>query len=199
MDADGSNQVNLTNDPEGDYYFPVWSPDGKQIYVRDSAIWLMNADGSSQTAIATGSPSYVPERAPAWSPTGDRIAFTSTRSSTSQVWVMPASGGAPVQMTFESGGAFDPVWSADGTSILYSTSYGMMIVRSVKLATGEVTTYASGTTDLGQPACGASMCLVVSGAYGAIGDIIGYTSAGAQPKVLVSRGSNDVHPAVLVP
>src|SRR5437773_11011085 len=31
MAADGSNQTNLTNNPAGDYYTPVWSPDGKRI------------------------------------------------------------------------------------------------------------------------------------------------------------------------
>jgi Tol biopolymer transport system component len=112
---------------------------------------------------------------------------------------MAASGGSPVQLTFESGGAFDPVWSADGATVLYTTSNGTMVVRSVNVATGATTTYASGTSDLGQPSCAATMCLVVSGAYGSTGDIIGYTSAGAQPKMLVSRGSNDVHPAVLMP
>lgn len=200
---DGSNVVRLTSSPSLDEQAALHPAASRIAFVSARSgtprLWAMNADGSDQVALVTGSPSYVPERAPAWSPTGDRLAFTSTRTGTSQVWMMPAAGGVPVQITFESGGAFDPVWSADGTAVLYTTSYGMMVLRSVNVSTGEVMTYASGGADLGQPSCGASMCLVVSGAYGSAGDVVAYTAAGSQPKAVVTRSGNDVHPAVLVP
>ena len=49
MDADGSNQVNLTNHPDFDG-FPAWSPNGQQIAfgtTRDvsTEIYVMDADG----------------------------------------------------------------------------------------------------------------------------------------------------------
>ena len=52
MNADGSNQVNLT-DNLGDDWEPTWSPDGKKIaFVSDrddnKEIYIMNADGSGQ-------------------------------------------------------------------------------------------------------------------------------------------------------
>src|SRR5262245_49125199 len=53
MNADGSGQTNLTNNPASDAG-PAWSPDGRQIAFgsfRDGngEIYVMNADGSGQT------------------------------------------------------------------------------------------------------------------------------------------------------
>src|SRR5207244_10763977 len=56
MSADGSNQVNLTNDPADDYT-PNWSPDGTKIaFARwpgsgGGEIYVMNADGSGQSRL----------------------------------------------------------------------------------------------------------------------------------------------------
>ena len=52
MDADGSNQTNLTNSPAWDMV-PTWSPDGSWIAFQsdrdgDDEIYVMDADGSSQ-------------------------------------------------------------------------------------------------------------------------------------------------------
>ena len=81
MDADGTNQRNLTNHPEYDS-FPDWSPDGKQIVFVSSRgyngrkgissnLFVMSPDGDNIKQItklkwATG---------PRWSPDGKRIAF----------------------------------------------------------------------------------------------------------------------------
>ncbi len=61
MDADGSNQRNLTNNTADDLG-PAWSPDGTKIAFsseRDgnSEIYIMNADGSNQTRITNTSAS----------------------------------------------------------------------------------------------------------------------------------------------
>jgi Tol biopolymer transport system component len=57
MNADGSNQRNLTNNTANDLG-PAWSPDGSKIAfssLRDgnSEIYIMNADGSNQVRITT--------------------------------------------------------------------------------------------------------------------------------------------------
>ena len=69
MDADGSNQTNLTSSPAVDE-FPSWSPDGSMIAFTsdrdgDYEIYVMDADGSNQTNI-TNSAAYNKE--PSWSP-----------------------------------------------------------------------------------------------------------------------------------
>ena len=47
MNADGSDQKNLTNSPAWDYN-PAWSPDGRITFISEGGIWIMNADGSNQ-------------------------------------------------------------------------------------------------------------------------------------------------------
>ena len=82
MNADGSNQTRLTNDPSFDMA-PSWSPDGKKIafyslrndvppekderwwYEMNAEIYVMNADGSEQKNI-TNNPAY--DGYPFWSP-----------------------------------------------------------------------------------------------------------------------------------
>ena len=65
MNADGSGQVNLTNNSAADRH-PSWSADGAKIaFTRGNDIFVMNADGTGQTGVVT-SPGRNWE--PAWKP-----------------------------------------------------------------------------------------------------------------------------------
>ncbi|MFC4405207.1 S9 family peptidase [Haloarchaeobius iranensis] len=61
------------------------------------------------------------DAAPRWSPSGDRLAFTSTRGEgdRSQLWVVPADGGEARQVTSVVGGVAAPVWSPDGSRVAF--------------------------------------------------------------------------------
>lgn len=81
MNADGSEQTRLTNNPKVDNW-PNWSPDGKRIAFtsyRDgnAEIYVMNADGSGQMQLTDNPASDL---WPVWSPDGSRIAFVSDRN-----------------------------------------------------------------------------------------------------------------------
>jgi len=72
MNADGSEQTNLTNNPNSDAS-PSWSPDGKKIAfesARDGGfeIYIMNADGSGQTILTNNPAQKWQDWHPRWSP-----------------------------------------------------------------------------------------------------------------------------------
>jgi dipeptidyl aminopeptidase/acylaminoacyl peptidase len=162
-------------------------------------LWIVDTLGASPVALTTGSPSFVPERAPAWSPSGDRIAFTSTRTGTSQVWLVSATGGDAVQLSHESGGAFDPAWSADGSAIYYAATSGVPRIMKAVVATGETTLAAEDAQGLGQPACDAHACVAVRRPYTGDGDIVAFGPEPGSAVPVITRAGADRHPSVLSP
>jgi uncharacterized protein YjdB len=59
---------------------------------------------------------------PAYSPDRTRIAFSSNRAGSFDIWVMDADGGDLVRVTSDSGDQSEPVWTPDGKRIVYTTS-----------------------------------------------------------------------------
>jgi TolB protein len=124
MNADGSNQRQLTFDPQPKDQVPDWSPDGSKIaYLVDTHgiadmgnswgdIWVMNADGSGQHPITSGATYY----GTAWSPDGSRIATLDFPSRT--VYTLNASDGSDPQAVHPGPGLqFVPGWQPRGTDL----------------------------------------------------------------------------------
>jgi WD40 repeat protein len=118
MEADGSNQVRLTDQAYDNA--PDWSPDGARIAFtssRDGAtdIWVVNADGSGAVNLTA---SGQTEGSPSWSPDGQWIAF----SRDWEIWIMNADGTGQVRLTND--GFIDgaPAWSPDGALIAFTSN-----------------------------------------------------------------------------
>ena len=146
MNADGSDERNLTNAP-GDDFDPDWSLDGAKIAFvsnrTDQAhIWVMDADGSNQRQLTQESSGGL---APRWSNDGTKIVYTRGGS----LDVMNADGsGVEVVMEAEPeqtaapcrAGAFAGGWSPEDDVITY---YSASVSRQI----GQVCTIKAGGSD----------------------------------------------------
>ena len=87
---------------------------------REGDIYSVCADGNDPLRL-TDDPAY--DGQPAWSPDGERIAFTSARSGESHIYVMDADGANPEQATTDLQNDL-PIWLPDGMQIAFRTTDG---------------------------------------------------------------------------
>ena len=125
IDADGTDEHDVSNDPTGPDIQPAWSPDGSQIvFVKQnfdgtSAIWVMNADGSGQQQLTDAATINVH---PNWSPDGAKIAFASDRDGNFEIYSIAPDGSNARRLTFTTTQQEDnPNWSPDGLRLAYDS------------------------------------------------------------------------------
>ena len=135
----GGEPLRLTRG-SGDKHEPAFSPDGTTIAFRsewqNGAIYVVPALGGQATMIA-------PEgRRPQFSPDGNWIAYYAgspflgtcfTSSNICRIYIAPSVGGAPRQLRSDFAAALHPVWSPDGSHLLFlgKPAGGLLVEKGI--------------------------------------------------------------------
>lgn len=132
-DTSGSEKMSRVTDRG---FNPTWSPNGKLLlYASESVDEPSTRRGISNLFTAdvqTGEQQQISEIdavQPSWSPNGERIAFWSVMkdgklSGQRDLWTIAADGSDAVQLTNDLAVDWNPVWTADGTYLLFASNRG---------------------------------------------------------------------------
>ncbi len=120
-------------------------------------LWRSKLDGSSRTQLT-----YAPMQVhmPSWSPDGTQIAFMASRPGRPwKIFVIPAGGGTPQEVTAGDRNQGDPTWTPKGDSIVFAgmpwLEYGTVSgpnIHLVDLKTSQISD-VSGSENLFSPRC----------------------------------------------
>jgi len=136
-----------------------FSSDGERlVFERGEEIWIARSDGGDPRKV-----SGVPElstsidRRPVLSPDGGRIAYFQAKfGPNGDIWVIPAAGGQPRQVTNDTRMASAPMWTPDGNWIVYSSARrGSRTLWRVRPSGGDPEPVTTGTGEDHDPAISA--------------------------------------------
>ena len=130
INPDGTGEQVFLADPPRRVH-GSWSPDGKQVVYLTGVggpppeLAVVNADGTNDHLITNNG---FREMDPRWSADGTKITFWAEPVPTGQfdfhIFVVDAAGGTPTQLT-NTGINRYPVWSPDGTKIMWQGTGGL--------------------------------------------------------------------------
>src|SRR4029453_2664751 len=102
-----------------------------EVTLWNSEIMVMSAEGGDAANLSREA--YF-DGWPAWSPDGQKIAFSSDRSDAYHIYVMNADGSAPLEVTDGSFTDVRPQWLPDGSALVFNREHdGRVELMQVRL------------------------------------------------------------------
>jgi Tol biopolymer transport system component/DNA-binding winged helix-turn-helix (wHTH) protein len=109
-----------------------WSPNGKWLVISDKpsanepfSLYLISPENGDKHRLTTPPSSVIGDCSPAFSPDGKWLAFVRVISAVvGEVYLVPADGGQPRQLTFSNEGISNLTWTPDGREIVFCSRYG---------------------------------------------------------------------------
>ncbi len=131
---------------------PALSPDGKHVVFEAlNQIWLLEIGGK---AAALSHDSFH-KQSPVWSPDGTRIAYSSDKGGTANIYVLDLATRSEQRVTdLRDAAAVDPVWSPDGKKLAFQHQDGTTYL--VDLASREIKEAIKTTYEPGKPSWSAN-------------------------------------------
>jgi TolB protein len=134
-------EVRRLTDGPGVNELPSWSPDGERLaFIRGDpagepyGVYVIGADGRGLAKIS--GEVLAEESRPGWSPDGARIVFSGYAASElpvrdnfvqTDLYVVDVEGGKTTRVTGGETVDFDPVWSPDGSRIIFVRAKGLRV------------------------------------------------------------------------
>jgi len=159
VSALGGEERPLAPCGDAEYRRVAWSPDGRWLALsrRDTrgvlALELLSPETLERRPVTRAPDGFLGDTSPAFSPDGQTLAFTRNRTDgVNDIYRVAISGGDPVRLTFDDRDTMGSDWSADGRSILFSSSRaGIYSLWRVPSKGGEPSWVAGGGIKMKHP------------------------------------------------
>jgi Tol biopolymer transport system component/DNA-binding winged helix-turn-helix (wHTH) protein len=151
-----------------DFIRLAWSPDGRWLaHTRRDArsqidLELLSPETLERRTLTHPPPGVLGDSSPVFSPDGRSLAFArNVTDGLSDIYRVPLEGGEPTRLTFDNRDTMGADWSADGRSIVFSSSRaGIYSLWRVPASGGEPVWVAGGGMKMKHPATARSKNVV---------------------------------------
>lgn len=176
----------------------VLSPDGEQIaFTALGALWTMKIGGTPRRLTDDGPYAVID---PAWSPDGQRIAFSTDRGGSLDIWTIEPASGRTTRITRAPGAEIRPAWSPDGKQLAYIEAFGIYQEKThvLDLQSGTDRTLEAAGSSPGYPVWMPDGRSLLVSTYHGQSETEGYLVGGENQATLVPIDGGAARPLVLL-